>query len=171
MSYKSEFASNNTDLQTILDTINAMEGGSEVESTFTPTDSGGTTYKSKFADNNVDLQKVLELAQSLPEKVTVIPVTITGTGDSTYCYVTINDTTYTEAASGIEVVPNDVIRLYALASNPLKGTAKITIDGVLRSGSSMLIDWTVPEGCLQINIELDYGISSTYGAYITVTTS
>ena len=31
----------------------------EPESTFTPTDSGGTTYKSKFADNNTDLQKIL----------------------------------------------------------------------------------------------------------------
>lgn len=36
MSYKSEFQSNNIDLQSILNTINAMEGGSNVESTFVP---------------------------------------------------------------------------------------------------------------------------------------
>lgn len=51
----------------------------EIESTFTPTDSGGTTYKSKFDDNNVDLQKMLELAQSLPDAVTLISFTILGT--------------------------------------------------------------------------------------------
>lgn len=37
----------------------------ESESTFTPTDSGGTTYKSKFADNNVDLQAILDKVNSL----------------------------------------------------------------------------------------------------------
>lgn len=67
MAYKSEFQSNNADLQSILNTINAMAGGTAVESSsFVPTNSGGSTYKSKFGDNNIDLQKLLETALSLP---------------------------------------------------------------------------------------------------------
>ena len=66
MAYKSEFQANNADLQSILNTINAMNGGSEVESTFVPTNSGGDTYKSKFQDNNADLQKILDMVLSLP---------------------------------------------------------------------------------------------------------
>lgn len=66
MAYKTEFQSNNADLQSILNTINAMFGGTTVESTFIPTNSGGTTYKSKFQDNNIDLQRLLEMALALP---------------------------------------------------------------------------------------------------------
>jgi hypothetical protein len=67
MAYKTEFQSNNADLQSILNTINAMSGGSEIESSsFVPTNSGGNTYKSKFSDNNIDLQRLLEMALALP---------------------------------------------------------------------------------------------------------
>lgn len=67
MAYKSEFQSNNADLQSILNTINTMPGGTTVESSsFVPTNSGGTTYKSKFQDNNIDLQRLLEMALALP---------------------------------------------------------------------------------------------------------
>ena len=67
MAYKTEFQSNNADLQSILDTINAMPGGTTVEtSSFISTNSGGSTYKSKFGDNNIDLQKLLEMALALP---------------------------------------------------------------------------------------------------------
>ena len=67
MAYKTEFHSNNADLQIILDTINAMYGGTTIESSsFIPTDSGGSTYKSKFQDNNIDLQRLLEMALTLP---------------------------------------------------------------------------------------------------------
>lgn len=37
----------------------------DTESTFFPTDSGGTTYKSKFADNNVDLRAMLDTINAL----------------------------------------------------------------------------------------------------------
>lgn len=37
----------------------------ETQSTFVPTDSGGTTYKSKFADNNVDLRAMLAKIEGL----------------------------------------------------------------------------------------------------------
>ena len=67
MAYKTEFQSNNADLQSILNTINAMSGGTTVESSsFVPTNSGGTTYKSKFQDNNIDLQRLLEMTLALP---------------------------------------------------------------------------------------------------------
>ena len=67
MAYKTEFQSNNADLQSILNTINAMAGGTTVESSsFVPTNSGGTTYKSKFGDNNIDLQRLLKMALALP---------------------------------------------------------------------------------------------------------
>lgn len=67
MAYKTEFQSNNADLQSILNTINAMPGGTTIESSsFVPTNSGGTTYKSKFQDNNIDLQRLLEMALALP---------------------------------------------------------------------------------------------------------
>lgn len=66
MAYKFEFQSNNADLQSILDTINAMPDGTTVETgSFTPTNSGGSTYKSKFQDNNIDLQRILEMVLSL----------------------------------------------------------------------------------------------------------
>lgn len=45
-------------------TTSEASGGS-TDSTFTPTDSGGTTYKSKFADNNVDLQAILDKVNAL----------------------------------------------------------------------------------------------------------
>lgn len=70
MSYKTEFASNNNDLQAILDTVNRLPDKSEpTDSTFTPTDSGGTTYKSKFTDNNIDLQRILELINNLQPSI------------------------------------------------------------------------------------------------------
>lgn len=82
--YKEALQGNNVDLQSILDTINAMEGGSEVDSTFVPTDSGGTSYKYKLADNNIDLQKILEMAESLPEAPTITLISFTVNGTSYY---------------------------------------------------------------------------------------
>lgn len=64
--YKSKFKTNNTDLQSILDTINAMSGGIDVDNNFVPTNSGGTTQQSALQDNNIDLQRILELALMLP---------------------------------------------------------------------------------------------------------
>ena len=62
MAYKTEFQSNNADLQSILDTIKAWKNKpSENPSNFIPTDSGKTNYKSKIKDNNVDLQNILDI--------------------------------------------------------------------------------------------------------------
>lgn len=93
MAYKSEFQSNNADLQSILDIINAMSGGTTVEtSSFVPTNSGGTTYKSKFGDNNIDLQKLLEMALALPDLPAIEDILVD------FEYTNNNDKTYTITA-------------------------------------------------------------------------
>lgn len=102
-----------------------------------------------------------------------IPVTITGTGNGTYCYVTINEETYTAAASGIEVLPGDIIS-FTVNTNFQSYRGKIVIDGenvAIKTGK-VTYEWTVPE-CESIGIELDYKTAQSgfvkYG-YITVNT-
>ncbi len=110
MSYKTELQSNNTDLQRILDIINAMEGGSEVESTFIPTNSGGTSYKSKISDNKIDLQRLLELVQSLPDdpkfEDILVDFEYTDNGDGT-AIITGWKGTLNGVASTEMVIPDD----------------------------------------------------------------
>lgn len=106
-----------------------------------------------------------------------IPVTITGTGSSSNCYATINGTMYSSAASGIEVLPGDVIHFYT-ARSASSETIKITIDGTVvkqSSGNTNSISytWTVPEACKSINIDFSQGGSGGMRVYynITVTTT
>lgn len=112
MVYKTEFQSNNADLQTILDTINAMSGGTTIEtSSFIPADSGGSTYKSKFQDNNIDLQKLLEMALALPslsqfDTSVLVDFDYTDNGDGTYT-LTAWKGTLNGVASTELVVPDD----------------------------------------------------------------
>ena len=107
MGYKSELQSNNTDLQTILNTINALDGGITVEtSTFVPTDSGNTGYQFKVIDNNIDLQKILELALSLPEAFPFVDFEGTSNGDGTWT-LTAWKGTYNGEASTELVIPDD----------------------------------------------------------------
>ena len=103
----------------------------------------------------------------------VIPVEITGSGNSTYCYVTINGTTYTAAASGIEVLPGDDIVFAVRGSANSNGS--ITIDGDKVASSSgataTTFTWVVPENCTSIGIALKYNsFGNRYGT-ITVTTT
>lgn len=67
-SYNAELQAKNSSLQNILDIINEMPGGTTIapeDSSFVPTNSGGTTYNSKINDNNIDLQKILEMTALL----------------------------------------------------------------------------------------------------------
>ena len=66
MAYKTEFQSNNADLQSILNIVNEMPDVIS-RGTFESTDSGDVTYKSKFYDNNIDLQKLLQMTESLTD--------------------------------------------------------------------------------------------------------
>lgn len=100
-------------------------------------------------------------------------VTITGTGNASYCYVTINGTKYNASASGIEVMPGDVIRFGVRGySSAYNGT--VTIDGAqvvsVTNTTTKTYDWTVPEEVSEITISLSYQSSRTLGR-ITVTTS
>ena len=90
----------------------------------------------------------------------VIPVTITGTGSSSYCYAIINGTTYTSATSGIEVSAGDVItfKVYsAQKSTPgkviINGDVVASVTGTV-AGNGITHEWTVPEGCASISIQL-----------------
>lgn len=99
-----------------------------------------------------------------------VTATITGTGNSTYSYATINGTTYTAAASGIEVMAGDVISFTIMADG--SKTASLTIDGEIvlsyEPFGTGTYDWTVPSGISAISITLAY---SSYTGNITVTTS
>lgn len=96
----------------LLDT----ETDTETESTFTPTDSGGTTYKSKFADNNVDLRKMLEAINALSAEPETVKITLIGvdwlTWDGDITYIVHNGTTYTSPTT-FEAKVGDKIEITA----------------------------------------------------------
>lgn len=106
---------------------------------------------------------------------TSIPVTITGTGNATYCYATINNTKYSAAASGIEVMPGDNIT-FGVYGYSTTHYGQLSIDGTKKlkvtSKSTQTYVWTVPDGVTEISIAFTYMGSGTrrYGR-ITVTTS
>lgn len=102
-------------------------------------------------------------------------VTITGTGNATYCYATINGTKYNSATSNIEVMPGDVIT-FGVNGRSSTYYGRITIDGTqalnVTNNTTQTYNWTVPDGVRTISIAMEYN-SSTYQRYgrITVTTS
>lgn len=104
-----------------------------------------------------------------------IAVTITGSGNSSYCYATINGTKYTAAATDIEVQKGDAITFGVYGrSTTYKGT--VTIDGTVvlsvTSMSTKTYEWTVPGGVKAISITMSYtSTSSRRCGTITVTTS
>ena len=94
-----------------------------------------------------------------------IPVTITGYGDSMYCTATINGHKYYKPATGITVMPGDIITLSVTTNS------YINIDGV-SAGFFILggsYDWTVPKRIKEININFDG--NSNDGYTINATTS
>lgn len=102
----------------------------------------------------------------------IVEVTITGTGHSSYACVEIDGTTYTSAASGIEVVAGDVIAFTVYGYNT-QNIGTVTIDGteVYSVGSKRqgTYEWTVPEDISAVSITLAY-TNGRLGT-ITVTTS
>ena len=94
-------------------------------------------------------------------------VTITGTGDSLYCYAIVNGTKYYAAASGLNVNSGEKITFYV----DIDG-GSITIDGERITDASGGLGgeytWTVPSGITTITIALT---SNTLSQSITVTTS
>ena len=95
-----------------------------------------------------------------------IPVTITGYGDSIYCTATINGRGYYKPATGITVMPGDIITLSVTTNS------YINIDGV-SAGFFILggnYDWTVPKSIKEINIDFS-NTNSDNGYRINVTTT
>ena len=107
---------------------------------------------------------------------TPIAVTITGTGHGSRCGVTINGTEYTNATTGIEVMPGDTvifsIQGYGLEFLGLYGYVKIDGTEVLKetTGNIATYEWNVPGGITSIAIELRYGSGQyTFGQIIVTT--
>ena len=102
---------------------------------------------------------------------TPIAVTITGAGDVSLCYATINGTKQYSAGTH-EVNAGDTITFCVLGSYTWS-YGSVTIDGteVLRvtNNSTQTYDWTVPSGISTIKIALTYE-TWVCGA-ITVTTA
>ena len=101
---------------------------------------------------------------------TTVAVTITGLGNSSSCYATINGTKQYEAGTH-EVKAGDTITFGVFGINS-SVYGSVTIDGteVLRVTSTTMetYDWTVPSGISTIEIAMTY---KAYYSAITVTTS
>ena len=102
-----------------------------------------------------------------------IPVTVTGRGNTSYCYATIGGETVT-AAGTYTVKSGGTITFGVYGSSRQDGTVKIDDKTVLRATSSAIAtyDWTVPSDIGSIEIRLHYRASSAtrYGT-ITVKTA
>lgn len=102
-----------------------------------------------------------------------IAVTITGSGDSSKCYATINGTK--QYSAGIhEVNAGDTITFGVLGYRFLTGFVKVDGTKVLEvtNPPAKTYDWTVPSGISTVEIAM--ALLSSEGAYagrITVTTS
>ena len=101
-----------------------------------------------------------------------IAVTITGLGESSACYATINGTKQYEAGTH-EVYAGDTIT-FGVRGNPYTSYGSITIDGtrvlIVTGMTAQTYDWTVPNGISTIEIAMVYNTDSRYGT-ITVTTA
>ena len=100
-----------------------------------------------------------------------VSITISGTGGG-YANAIINGTTYTSSATGIEVLPGDVITFTVSGGGPASpGTVKIDGNTVFSaSGRNVKYEWAVPDGITNIAITLSYNSRSGVGS-VTVTTS
>ena len=103
-----------------------------------------------------------------------IAVTITGTGDTTYCNATINGTKYYGAGS-CEVMPGDKIT-FGVYGRSTSYTGKVTIDGTdvlsVTNQTTQTYEWTVPDGISAIAITMTYTALSWHrNGKITVATT
>lgn len=100
-----------------------------------------------------------------------IPVTVTGRGNTSYCYATIGGETVT-AAGTYTVKSGGTITFGVRGSSKASGIVKIDGTRVLiaSSGATETYDWTVPSDIGSIEIVLNYRGSGQNGT-ITVTTA
>ena len=110
-------------------------------------------------------------AYLIGEAAKPIPVTITGSGSASKCYVQISGKSYYDAASGIEVFAGESVRLYAKATASTISSF-IDINGQsVSSGKEASYTWIVPK-CNAINIKFQQqfsGSGNRYVIYVTTT--
>lgn len=104
-----------------------------------------------------------------------VTAAITGSGNSSNCYVTINGTNYISDASNIEVHTGDQI-VFGVYGHSSTYYGNVTINGTtVLTASSRVTEtytYTVPKGIRQILITLSYtSTSKRRNGRITVTTS
>lgn len=109
-------------------------------------------------------------------EVTTTRVTITGTGNSNYCYAIVNDTKYSSEASNIEVMPGDMIT-FGVYGRSSTYYGEVTIDGTqvvkVIDRATQTYNWTVPDGVRTISIAMTYNSQTTMrnGRIIVTTTT
>ena len=90
-------------------------------------------------------------------------INITGTGNTSYCYVTINGTKYSKSTSNIEVHPGDhiIFSVYGYSSR-YPGEVTINNTTVLTASSKTVETYTynIPRGIKHISITLSYTSTS-----------
>ena len=128
---------------------------------------GGTAYK-------IDKGKTLVggTAYEIAFGLSAITVNITGTGNTTYSYVTINGTKYTKSAT-VTIAPGTEISCYAYSSSSLqRSKCKIVLDGVTVSQgtTSYAASYKFVPTTATVNIAIS-GSSTNQASTITITTS
>ena len=105
---------------------------------------------------------------------TSVAVTITGTGDSSYCYAIINGTKQYSAGTH-EVNAGDTIT-FGVYGTSISSSAygSLTIDGTevlhVTDKTTQTYEWTVPRGISTIEIAMEINLFLSYST-ITVTTA
>lgn len=102
-----------------------------------------------------------------------IPVTVTGKGNTSYCYATIGSETVT-AGGTYTAKSGSVITFGVYGSSKQSGMVKIDGTRVLiaSSNATETYDWAVPGGISSITIAMTYTSSSTRrNGQIVVTTA
>lgn len=104
-----------------------------------------------------------------------VTVTLTGSGNTTYCYALYNSTKYYSNGNTFQVMPGDTITFYVYGrSSSYQGWVKIDGTTVLTvtNQSTQSYAWTVPTGKHSITIAMSYtSTSSQRRGQITVTTA
>ena len=114
----------------------------------------------------------------LPQKIVIpesTPVTITGTGSSTYCWLTYNGIDHTDAGT-FQAKPGGVITFNVRGNSSSSYVGYVDIDGsrVAKTSASKLTsyEWTIPDNVTAITVNLVLYHDSTYIiGRITVTTT
>lgn len=118
-------------------------------------------------------------------------VTITGTGQTSRCYVTIGGTKYTTATTGLSVMTGDTITCTVnIPSGAGTAGSTVTLNGAViftsssgsasgggsgfpgsTSSTTSSYPWVVPKGTKTISIALTVGSSSSKASSIAITTT